>query len=196
MAQTNTNIVFPGPCKVFIAAHSRTALEAAPASTVAMGTAWGGGWTEVGFTEGGVAINATTEHLTVGADQVNAALEDFVTAQAASLTFATIEATFENMKQALGYGTITTGSTEKTLGVNATDGLATYYSVGFEVLGPGLESTKYRRAIFWKALPKGEIELSGKKDEKQMIGFQFDARYEAQATSGERLFKLIDRVVA
>jgi hypothetical protein len=196
VALTVSNIVLPGPCKVYIAAHSTSSLEAAPASSVSYGTAWGGGWVEVGFTKGGVVLKPEVEHLTVENDQVNAPVADFITAQRGSVTFAAQEATLANIKQALGYGTITSGSTESTLGVSATDGFATYYTVGFEQYAPGASasSARYRRAIVWKALPKGEMELKAEKGEEQVVAYSLEARYEPQATASERLWKLIDRV--
>jgi hypothetical protein len=197
VTQTVGNIVLPGPCKVFMAAYSSSALEAAPAASVAKGSDWAGGWTEVGYTKGGVVLKPEVEHLAVEVDQVNAPVTDFITAQRASVTFAAAEATLTNIKQALGFGTVTAGSTESTLGVSATDGFPTYYTVGFEQYAPGADSGDnwYRRVIVWKALPKGELELKADKGEEQLIAFTLEARYEAQATSTERLFKVIDRGV-
>jgi hypothetical protein len=196
MTQTVANVVLPGPCLVYIAPYSSSALEAAPANTITKGTAWGGNWVEVGYTKGGVALQLSTEAFAAEYDQANAPVHDFITKQGATVTFAAGEATLTNIKQALGYGTTTSGSTESTLGVSGTDGLQTYYSLGFEVLAPGLSSTKYRRALVWKAKPMGDFELAGKKDEDQVVGYSFEARYEAQASATERLWKLIDRQVA
>jgi hypothetical protein len=197
VSQTASNIVLPGPCLIYIAAYSSSALEAAPASSVAKGTAWGGGWTEVGFTQGGVVLKPEVEHLTPDFDQINAPVVDFITAQRGMVTFAAGEATLTNIKQALGYGTVTSGSTESSLGVSATDGFPTYYTVGFECYAPGATSSsaKYRRAIVWKALPKNELELKADKNETQLVAYSFEARYESQAASTERLWKLIDRQV-
>jgi len=196
VAQTVGNIVLPGPCKVYIAPYSSSALETAPANTVAYGTAWGGGWVEVGYTKGGVVLKPESEQYTVEMDQVNAPLTDFITKQMATVSFAAGEATLTNIKQALGYGTLTSGSTESTLGVSATDGISTYYTVGFEQYGPGATSSsaKYRRIIVWKALPKTEQELKADKNEEQLTAYSFEARYEAQAAATERLYKIIDRV--
>lgn len=195
MTQTVSNIVLPGPCLVYIAPYSSSSLESAPANSIAKGTTWGGNWVDVGFTKGGVVLKPGTEHLEVEMDQVNAPLHDYVIKQTGEVTFAAGEATLTNLKQALGYGTITTGSTESTLGVSGTDGYPTYYTIGFECLAPGLTASYYRRAIVWKARPKGDFEIKAAKEEEQMVGYQFDARYESQATSTERLWKIIDRVV-
>jgi hypothetical protein len=181
---------------VYIAPYSSSALEAAPTSSIAKGTAWGGGWVEVGYTKGGVVLQPNTEFLSVEMDQVNAPLVDYITKQTAEVTFAAGEATLTNIKQALGYGTVTAGSTESTLGVSGADGLATYYTVGFECLANNVGATRYRRAIIWKALPKGDFELKADKTEEQLVGYKFEARYESQASASERLYKLIDRQVA
>lgn len=198
MTQTVGNIVLPGPCKVYIAAHSTSALESAPASSVAKGTDWGGGWAEVGYTKGGVTLKPETGYLEVEVDQANAPVADSIISQRGQVTFVASEATLTNIKQAMGQGTLTSGSTESTLGVSGTDHFPTYFTVGFEIYAPGATSSasKYRRAIVWKARPGGEVELKGEKSEEQLVAYSFDARYEAQATATERLWKLIDRQVA
>lgn len=197
MTQTIGNVVLPGPCLVYIAPYSSTALEAAPANSIAKGTAWGGGWVEVGYTKGGALLKPGSEHAEVEVDQVNSVLKDFITKQSATMSFAASEATLTNLKQAFGFGTVTSGSTESTLGVSGTDGIPTYYTVGFECYAPGATSSAawYRRVIIWKALPKIEAELKADKGEEQLVAYSLEARYEAQATSTERLFKIIDRVV-
>lgn len=197
MALTAGNIVLPGPVKVYIAPYSSSALEAAPASSVAYGTAWGGGWVEVGFTKGGAMLNAESEHLSVEVDQVNSPVADAIVAQRGTVTFAASEGTLTNIKQALGYGTITSGSTESTLGVSAADYFPTYYTVGFEQYGPGADGGDawYRRVIVWKAKPSGSFELKADKAEEQVIAHTFEARWESQATATERLWKVIDRNV-
>ena len=191
------NVTLTGPAKIYIAAYSASALEAAPTHSIAYGTTWGGNWTDVGWTKGGVTLKPETEHLTVEVDQVNAPVADFITAQRGTFSFVSSEATLTMLKQAMGVGTITTGSTESTLGVSGTAGFPTYYTIGFEQYAPGADSgdSWYRRVIVWKALPKTEFELKAEKTEEQLVAMQFEARYESQATSTERLWKVIDRTV-
>lgn len=195
MTQTASNIVLPGPCLVYIAPYSSSSLEAAPTSSIAKGTAWGGNWVEVGYTQGGVVLKPEVEFVSPDFDQVNAPIVDGIVSQKGMVTFAAGEATLTNIKQAMGFGTVTSGSTESTLGVSATDFFPTYYTIGFEQYAPNANasSLKYRRAIVWKALAKSELEISAKKDEPQLVAYSFEARYESQATSTERLWKLIDR---
>jgi hypothetical protein len=182
---------------VYIAPYSSSALEAAPANSVAKGTAWAGNWVEVGYTQDGVMIKPEVEHLSVMSDQVNGPVKDFITSQTATVSFVALESTLTQIKQAMGFGTVTSGSTESTLGVTATDGIPTYYTIGFEGYAPDASSSSafYRRVIGWKALPKAETELAVKRDEEQKIAYTFELRYEPQATSSERLFKVIDREV-
>jgi hypothetical protein len=187
----------PGPVLVYIAPHSTSALQGAPANTIAKGTTWGGTWVEVGYTKGGAILKPETEHLTVETDQVNADVVDFITKQRATMEFQAQEATLTNLKQALGYGTITTGSTESSVGVAGTEGFPLYYTVGFECFAPGASSSAswYRRVIAWKCRVAGSFEVKADKAEEQAFQFAFDARYEPQAAATERLFKVIDRVV-
>ncbi len=192
MAQSVSNIVLPGPCRVYIAPSG----TAAPASSVSKNTEWGGSWVEVGFTEGGVVLKQSTEYFEKMVDQYNASVADFVTEQTGEVTFGASEATLLNIRQALGYGTITAGSTESTLGISGADGFPTYYAVGFEVFGPGASSSNnyYRRAVVWKALPKSEVELNGKKDESMVVQYTMRATIDTSQAATERLWKLIDRV--
>jgi len=197
VAQSINNIVIPGPAVVYIAPHSTSALQAAPAATILKGSEWAGTWVEAGYTKGGVQLQTSVEALNVEVDQVNAPVTDFITSQKATISFACTEATLANMRQALGFGTITTGSTESKLGVSAADGIQTYYTIGFEQFAPAASasSARYRRIIGWKARPTGEVELKADKTEEQAIAFTFELRWEPQAAASERLFAMIDRVV-
>lgn len=194
MTQTASNIVMPGPVLVYIAPHSTSALQTAPAATILKGTAWGGTFVEVGYTKGGAVLKTETEQLAVEVDQVNAPVVDFITKQSATIEFQASEATLTNIKQALGYGTITTGSTESSFGVAGTEGFPLYYTVGFESFGPVAtpSSAKYRRCIIWKARVAGSIEMKADKAEEQVLQFTLEARYEPQAASTERLYKVAD----
>lgn len=196
MAVDVTQIVISGACKVYIAPYSATALEAAPAYTIDYGTAWGGNWVEAGYTEGGVMLTTSQEHVTANVDQVNAPVKDGIVAQNAKISVVLKEFTLAKLKQSLGYGTVTTGgaATQDKLGVGAADFFPTYLTVGFEGYAPVANGTtaKYRRVIGWKCLPVSEQEISVKKDEIPGIKLDLDLRYEAQAASTERLYVIID----
>lgn len=193
MAQTVSNVVIAGPVLVYVA----TAGEAAPAASIAKGTAWGGNWVEVGFTSGGVELQVETEKFAVETDQYNAPVKDFITKQEATFKFQALEATLTNLKQAMGYGTITSGSTESTLGVSAQDGIPTAYAFGFEGFAPGATSSAsyYRRIIIWNGSPQQPGALSHTKDGVVTVEYNVRALAYPSATASERLFKVIDRVV-
>jgi len=194
VTQTVNNIVVAGPVMVYV---SSSVGEAAPANSIAKGTAWGGGWTEVGFTQDGVELEIETEKFEVVTDQYNAPVKDFITGQNMSFKFNAAEGTLTNLKQALGYGTVTSGSTESTLGVSAQDGIPTNYAVGFEGYAPGATSSAvyYRRVIIWNGSVQGNFSLSAKKDGVQTVEYTVKAFPYPSATSTERLWKVIDRVV-
>jgi hypothetical protein len=193
VAVTTSNIVIPGPVLVCVAPAS----TAAPANTVAKGTTWGGSWVDVGATMDGVTFNVQTEKFEVMIDQYNAPVKDFITAQNAEMTFTAGEATLTNLKQAMGYGTVTSGSTESTLGVGAVDGIGTNYAVGFECYGPGASSSQvwYRRIIIWNGSIREMGEVEGKKDAVMAVKYSVKALVDTSQTATERLFKVVDRVV-
>lgn len=193
MALTPGNIVLPGPAKVYVAPES----EAAPANSVAKGSAWAGNWVEVGLTKGGVVAKTSVEHLEVEMDQYNAPLVAFITQQGITVTFAAGEGTLTNLKQALGHGTVTSGSTESTFGMAATDGFPTFYAVGFECYAPGADSGDnwYRRLIVHKGLMVEGPELSAKKEEEQLIAYNVKGYVDTTESAAQQLWLLIDRVV-
>lgn len=194
MTQTVNNIVVAGPVMIYACS---TVGEAAPANSIAKGTAWGGNWVEVGFTQDGIELEVQTEKFAVEVDQYNAPVKDFITKQEAMFKFKAAEATLTNIKQAIGYGTITTGSTETTLGVSAQDGIPSYYAFGFEGFAPGATTSNafYRRVIIWQGSVQQAAAMEHKKDGVTAVEYNVRALAYPTATSTERLFKIIDRVV-
>lgn len=193
MTLSTSNIVIPGPVLVYVAPQS----AAAPANTIAKGTAWGGTWVDVGATMDGVTISAHTTKFEVLVDQYNAPVKDFITAQGLEMKFTVAEGTLTNLKQALGYGTVTTGSTESTLGVGAVDGIGTNYAVGFECYAPGATGANawYRRIIIWNGSIRELGDVASKKDAVQGMNYSVTALVDTTQTATERLYKVIDRVV-
>lgn len=190
MTVTTSNIVVPGPVIVYVGPAS-TAL---PANTVAKGTAWGGSWVDVGATMDGFTLSFKTEKFEVNIDQYNAPVKDFITGQGVEATFTVAEATLTNLKQALGYGTVTAGSTESSLAVGATvDTIPTSYAFGFECYAPGASTSNawYRR--FWIPIgsPREVGDTDGKKDAVQGVKYSVTALQDT--TNG--IWKVVDRVV-
>lgn len=190
MTQTASNIVLPGPVLVYMAAAS----TAEPANTVAKGTAWGGSWTEVGFTKGGVVAKPTWEKVVVTSDQTNARVKSFLTQVGIEITFAAQESTLTNIKQALGFGTLTSGSTESTFKVAGTEGWPTNYAIGFECFAPGATSSNgyYRRLVVFNGSMEEGPELKSAKEEEMLVAFKLVGEYDSTNTG---VWKLIDRNV-
>lgn len=193
MPTTVSNIVVPGPVIVYVAPAS----TAAPAASVGKGTTWGGSWVDAGATMDGVEVSISTEKFEVMVDQYNAPVKDFITQQGVEFKFTVAEATLTNLKQAMGYGTVTTGSTESTLGVGAVDGIPTNYAFGFECFAPGATSSNswYRRFIIWNGSPREVGSIEAKKDGVMGVTYSVTALVDTTQTASERLFKIIDRVV-
>lgn len=194
MTLTPGNLTLPGPCKIYVG----TASAAQPASSVAYGTAWGGSWTEVGLTLGGAEVSLGMDKITAKSDQYNAGHLSQITSQVVAVKFAVAESTLTQLKQALGYGTLTAGSTESTFGVAGNETFVAQYAIGLESYAPNASSTsaKYSRFIVWKAEPKGDEVVYGvKKDEQRVYAYSYEGMVDTTQSSSEQLWKLIERQV-
>jgi hypothetical protein len=194
MALDATKIRLNGATKIYIAPYSSSALESAPADTVALGTAWGDTWVEVGYTEGGGIINFETGHTEVNVEQVNAPILANINSQTGTISFVIAETTLANLKNVMGHGTITTGAaaTEDTIGIGTTDVFPTYLTIGFEGHGIGstAASTMYHRCIAWKVLPNAPVEINSGKSEVALFKFEGKLFHEDQAPAGAKLAQL------
>lgn len=103
---------------------------------VASGGSWGGNWRVVGFTtedgiaHGGMAPAVTPQN--VAQQRAAASNTRGVANQTVSCTL--LELSAENLKAALGFGTIVSTGTSDDL--EMTDDPITYYAVGVEAFGP------------------------------------------------------------
>ena len=93
--------------------------------------------------------------------------------------------------------TVTTGSTESTLGIGANDGIGTNYAFGFECYAPGATAANawYRRFIIWNGSPREVGNIEAKKDGVMGVTYSITALVDTSQAASERLFKIIDRVV-
>lgn len=195
MALDASKIRINGRTKIYIAPHSTTALESAPADTVTLGTAWGDTWVEVGYTEGGAMLNIENEHTIFTPEQTLAPVTAGFAGRSGTISFAIAETTLSNLKNVLGHGTITTGaaSTEDTIGIGTTDVFATFLTIGFESDGIGSTSaaSMYHRAVCWKVLPKGAVEVGTGKGDVPLFKFEGTLFHEPQAATGHELAQLM-----
>lgn len=192
------NIVLPGPIRMFIAPWAEGDIVTPPTSAIAYGGDWSGAdadWTEVGATQGGALLKVMEEVYSVQIDQQKQPVADRKISEVASLEAVLVEATLENIKKAMGLGTITTGSTVTSYGSDGDETLPTYLSIGLEHYGPGsiAGTPKYRRTFIWKAMPKPAVELKSAPNEEQRIASVFEARREEDAPSGyKKLYHIED----
>src|SRR5262249_2405378 len=111
-------------------------------SDSAWGTAWGGSWVDVGYTDGGLRFNVTDTFSDVHVDQQIDPVLTVATARDVRLSGNMAEFTTGNMKTATGQGTSSTVAA--TSGVRGHTDLAfdstillTYLTVGFGVHASG-----------------------------------------------------------
>lgn len=200
MAVTNTptNVVLPGPCRVFMCSLASGA-AVGPLDTVAYGADWAGSpaWTYVGMTEGGVVAETSWSNYVVKPDQYNAGVAEARIQDDIKVSFAMLEATITNIKQSMGIGTITTGSTSTTFGVAGNDTIITPYGLGFESYAAPLatSTSKFRRLVVWRAIQDAGFPLEAKREGAQVIGASFHGQIDTAQTASEQLWKLIDKTI-
>lgn len=192
MTLTTSNLTLPGPAKVYVG----TASTAVPANTIAYGVAWSGTWVEVGLTLGGAGLQLGMEKTTAKSDQYGAGHFSVVNQVSCELTFDVAETTLTNLKQALGYGTLTAGSTESTYGVSSAETFVVQKAFGVESYAPAATSAsaKYSRFVIWIGEPKGDaVEVTAAKDTQRVYRYTVEAMVDTSQTSTEALWKLIER---
>lgn len=81
--------------------------EALPADSTAYGTAWGGNWTDIGWTSEALIWNASLEEKDIFIQQATGAVKRAVTKEMHTFETKLTELTSENLQLALG-GTATT----------------------------------------------------------------------------------------
>lgn len=193
---TISNIVVAGPVAVYIAAES----EAPPANSIAYGTAWGGNWTALGFTEDGSSteFNHAAENTAHKVDQYAAPVKSTRASEEVTLKVTLAEATLANLQRAIAsVGTLTAGSTESTFEVGANTVRLTHYAVGIEFYGPGTDDddVRYRRIVLHKAVAQGGAMAAMSRNEKTPLEVTWLAHVDDTQTAGEELYVVIDRQV-
>lgn len=161
----NVKNILAGPVRVFIGAAATAATpDVLPADTVLFGAAWGGTWREVGYTteDGAHVLLGQTYNEVVTAQERVPVLQLFAAA-ADRVSFAALEATLANIRDAIGRGAITTvapgaqpGHDDLTLTDPAT---VRYVAVGLEGVAPPNDKSNPRRVIFPVALAVSEVDM-------------------------------------
>lgn len=186
---TANNVQVAGPITVYTAAES----EAEPADTVDYGTAWGNGWTDAGFTEGGANVEIGGEDVEIRVDQHNAPINSIPVTEEMKVTVRMSEATLTNIQLACGVGSVSTATNEDTLKFGSTARYA-FKAIGIEGWGTGTTASvnKYRRVILHRARPSRSITLDETKDGVRMVEVTFEALVDTTETAGRQIGIIID----
>lgn len=146
-------------------------------SDSAWGTAWGGSWVDIGYTDGGLRFNVTTNFDDVKVDQSIDPVLTVATGRDIRLSGNMAEFTTSNVKLATGQGTSST--TAATSGVRGHTDLAfdatialTYLTVGFDIHAGDGESF---RPVAWRTQPRGNPQIQFSATAKATIPFEVEA---------------------
>jgi hypothetical protein len=169
----DANQIALGYGRAYIAAFDPDSVEALPADTVARDGDWGGNWAGLGYT-GGVQHQMSNEHRHVEVDQSTIEIRSFVTKQEATIELSLKQVSVENVKYALGFGTLSTSGSSGVLVVNDNPVL-TEYTLGIE--GPSADDAPGAawRILFPRMVPVSEPEIAFSREEETIVVAQFKA---------------------
>lgn len=147
-----------------------------PADTLALGGSWPAGWVHYGFTEEGVQLNWERDITPHYVEEQSIEVFNTIGNSTFSLEFAMAETTLENLRYAMGGGTITTQAAasgvigKKTLVISETP---TVFAFGFE----GLNYLGFhRRVIIPRVMSLGSLEVNYRRaEDKQLYNVELRA---------------------
>ena len=168
----STDRIALGYGRAYIAAYASSP-EALPADTVARDGAWGGTWTSLGYT-GGIQYSVSNEHRHVEVDQSTIEVMSRVTKQDVTIELTLKQASVENLKYALGFGTLSTSGSSGVLTVG-NNPATVEYTLGIEGPSPDDNPTSAQRIIFYRVVPTSEPEQVFSKDEETVVVVRFKA---------------------
>lgn len=181
------------PAKIYVAPTG----EAAPADTIAFGTAWGGNWVDVGYTLAPLAIRYNIERYEVFVEQITAAVREIVTKESleaetvlAEFTGANLEKLFNGaVASDTGAGASQPAKTEVVVG-----GITqvTLRQWGFEGLYENASGTDFPvRILIWRASSILNGDLQFAKAKETGMGLRITARADTSKAVGQNLMKII-----
>lgn len=157
--------------KAYIAAYSSGSVEALPADTTARDGSWGGNWVDLGYT-GGVQYSVSNEHRHVEVDQSTIEVMSRVTKQDVTIELTLKQASVENLKYALGFGTLSTSGSSGVLAVGNNPTLSEY-TLGLEGPSPDEDPTAAQRIQFYRVVPISEPEQVFSREEETVVVVRF-----------------------
>lgn len=159
--------------KAYIAAYNASSLEALPADTVARDGSWAGNWVDLGYT-GGIQYAISNEHRHVEVDQSTIEVMSRVTKQDVTVELTLKQASVENIKYALGFGTLSTSGSSGVLTVGNNPTLSEY-TLGIEGPSPDEDPTAAQRIHFFRLVPVSEPEQVFSREEETVVVVKFKA---------------------
>lgn len=166
-----------------------------PADTVAYGTSWSG-YTDLGYTQGGITFAANLDRNTINVDQVLDPVLQPISARNVTMSGNMAQFTPQTLRSATGMGSIvqvapgagTRGHDDLSITGSVSD---VFKSIGFDAEQQNLEAF---RGILYKSLASGSPSPVISPDDAAAIAFEFSANID-DSTSPARVAR-IRRVLA
>lgn len=172
--------ILEGPVLLYIGnAANSVAPDVLPADTVPIGGAPGGNWREFGFsTVEGARLSFQREYREVMSGQSRTPVKHLRGTKNERISFNLIELSLENIRDALGYGSISTlapgvgtpGHRKLRL---TDDGPILYFSIMAEYIAPPDEDNMPRRVWFPFVQATSAVETSMRPNEESSISVEF-----------------------
>lgn len=155
------------------------------------------GFTDVGWTDGGVELEYTPEFTDVFVDQETPPVLSKLTGEQLVVRVPMAEATLQNLNRAISassYSTVAaaSGVTGKAI---LTAGSGTVQERMLSVEGKSPQGF-WRAFIFWRAIVVGAVGQAYRKAEKVIYPVEFKVLSDSTQTAGQRLFKAVDMTAA
>lgn len=179
----NANSISLGYGRAYLAPYNSSAVEALPADTVARDGAWGANWTEVGYTAG-VQYSIANEFRHVEVDQSTIEVRSFVTKQDMTVELTLKETTVENLRYALGFGTLSTSGSSGVLTIT-NNPLLTQYTLGIEGPSPSGAVGAAQRIRLNRVVPVSEPEQVFSREEETLVVVRFKTLLDGTANIGQ-----------
>jgi hypothetical protein len=159
--------------KAYIAAYNSSSVEALPSDSTARDGSWAGNWIDLGYT-GGIQYSVSNEHRHVEVDQSTIEVMSRVTKQDVTIELTLKETTVDNLKYALGFGTLSTSGSSGVLSVGHNPTLSEY-TLGLEGPSPDEDPTAAQRILFYRVVPTSEPEQVFSREEETVVVVRFKA---------------------
>lgn len=161
------------------------------------------GWTNMGYTDGGIEIEYTPEIADHFVDQETGPVKSTLTSEQFIIRAPLAESTLANLNKAISASSLTTeapgsGQTGKDILVVGT-GALTEWALGFEANSPESQedgTQGWRLLLVWRVLSVSAIGQAYRKGEKTLFNAEFRAQVDSSKSKGERMFRLVDWTAA